>query len=199
MAGSSGTSRIPPCLPGYLTDTVLEDKQVWSIPYQLFSLFVLWPVASGWARCDYTLSGGLIYIYYLLSHKDSPTGVFNNPAAQHSLRCYHQIQCWLGHTEYAKEYSSKQFCWKLCWPLHWVYHFQKSQLKRTIFVSAVLLSLFGSSNVFPMQIWDSFPTKNHLGSKQSQTLPFFGATFLNLAVSTAVWTFLAGKYYFLAR
>ena len=28
MAGSSGTSRIPPCLPGYLTDTVLEDKQV---------------------------------------------------------------------------------------------------------------------------------------------------------------------------
>ena len=108
MAGSSGTSRIPPCLPGYLTDTVLEDKQVWSIPYQLFSLFVLWPVASGWARCDYTLSGGLIYIYYLLSHKDSPTGVFNNPAAQHSLRCYHQIQCWLGHTEYG--YCVKTAC-----------------------------------------------------------------------------------------
>ena len=77
MAGSSGTSRIPPCLPGYLTDTVLEDKQVCSIPHQLCSLFVLWPVASGWARCDYTLSGGLIYIYCLLSHNDSPTGVFN--------------------------------------------------------------------------------------------------------------------------
>ena len=78
------------------------------------------------------------------------------------------------NTKYAKEYSSKQFCWKLCWPLHWVYHFQKSQLKRTIFVSAVLLSLFGSSNVFPMQIWDSFLT-SHLSSKESQTLPFFGA------------------------
>ena len=29
-------------------------------------------------------------------------------AAQHSLRCYHQIQCWLGHTEYG--YCVKTAC-----------------------------------------------------------------------------------------
>ena len=29
-------------------------------------------------------------------------------AAQHSLRCYHQIQCWLGHTEYG--YCVKNAC-----------------------------------------------------------------------------------------
>jgi hypothetical protein len=63
--------------------------------------------------------------------------------------------------------STKPFCW--------VYHLQKSQLKRTLFVSAVLLRVFGSSNVFLMQIWDSFLTKNHLSCKQSQTLPLFGA------------------------
>ena len=28
--------------------------------------------------------------------------------AQHSLRCYHQIQCWLGHTEYG--YCVKTAC-----------------------------------------------------------------------------------------
>ena len=66
--------------------------------------------------------------------------------------------------------NTKQFCW--------VYHLQRSQLKRTLFVSAVLLTVFGSSNVFPMQIWDSFLNKNHLSCKQSQTLPFFGALWL---------------------
>ena len=63
--------------------------------------------------------------------------------------------------------STKQFCW--------VYHLQKSQLKMTLFVAAVLLRVFGSSNIFPMQIWDSFLTRNHLSCKHSQTLPFFGA------------------------
>ena len=29
-------------------------------------------------------------------------------AAQHSLRCYHQIQCWLGHTKYG--YCVKTAC-----------------------------------------------------------------------------------------
>ena len=48
---------------------------------------------------------------------------------------------------------------------YWVYNLGNSQLKRTLFVSAVLLSLFGFSNVFPMQIWDSCLTKNHLSSK----------------------------------
>ena len=29
----------------------------------------------------------------------------SDAAAQHSLRCYHQIQCWLGHTVAATEYG----------------------------------------------------------------------------------------------
>ena len=52
-------------------------------------------------------------------------------------------------------------------PFCWIYHLQKSQLKKSAF-------MFGFSNVFPMQIWNSFLNKNHLSWKQSQTLPFFG-------------------------
>ena len=47
------------------------------------------------------------------------------------------------------------------------YHLQKSQLKRSLFISEVSLSL---ATFLSFQIWCSFLTKNHLSSKERQCL-----------------------------
>ena len=62
--------------------------------------------------------------------------------------------------------STKQFCW----------------------VFKNLSFVFGSSNVFPMQIWDSFQNKKTSQMQTESNIAILWCT-LNLSVSTAVWIF----------